>query len=751
MKREDYAIDGMVCASCSLTIEKAVGKLAGVTDVSVNLTTEKMNVAYDARALDEQKIISAVSDAGYGAKLLAGTFSEIEQQTAKKTRQLDKLWLQFIYSAIFTIPLLYIAMGSMIGLWLPSFIQPASNPKFFVMIELLLVLPVIILNLDYFKIGFKTLVRGHPNMDSLVALGSGAALIYSFFGTIQVFMGNYSYSDTLYYEAAATILTLITLGKYFETVSKGKTSTAIKKLLDLTPKTANVIINGQEKEISLADVKLENIVIVRPGQKIPVDGQIIEGNSTVDESLLTGESMPVTKKIGDDVFAGSLNQSGTFELKVTKNQKETVLAQIIKLVENAQAQKAPIAKIADKVSAIFVPVVITLALLAGLGWYFIGGESFSFSLTIMIAVLVIACPCALGLATPTAIMVGTGKGADNGVFFKSGTALESLQNVQTIVLDKTGTITTGIPSVTDIVSFNNFTKQSVLELATALEYNSEHPLAKAIMMYAKEYNVNAMKTSNFQLVEGKGIQAVVDSSTASLGNESLMEVNKVNILPQVKLQVDKLALQGKTPLLLALDTQLVGIIAISDPVKNSSRAAISKLQDAGLEVIMMTGDNKKTAAAIAKQVGIKVVKSEVMPADKAQNIQALQASGKLVSMVGDGINDAPALAQADVGIAIGSGTDVAVAAADIVLFNSNLLDVVTAYRLSRVTIRNIKENLFWAFAYNILGIPVAMGGLFLFGGPLLNPMIAGAAMSFSSVSVLLNALRLRSFKLSEEM
>lgn len=751
MKREDYAIDGMVCASCSLTIEKAVGKLAGVTDVSVNLTTEKMNVAYDARALDEQKIISAVSDAGYGAKLLAGTFSEIEQQTAKKTRQLDKLWLQFIYSAIFTIPLLYIAMGSMIGLWLPSFIQPASNPKVFVMIELLLVLPVIILNLDYFKIGFKTLVRGHPNMDSLVALGSGAALIYSFFGTIQVFMGNYSYSDTLYYEAAGTILTLITLGKYFETVSKGKTSTAIKKLLDLTPKTANVIINGQEKEISLADVKLENIVIVRPGQKIPVDGQIIEGNSTVDESLLTGESMPVTKKIGDDVFAGSLNQSGTFELKVTKNQKETVLAQIIKLVENAQAQKAPIAKIADKVSAIFVPVVITLALLAGLGWYFIGGESFSFSLTIMIAVLVIACPCALGLATPTAIMVGTGKGADNGVFFKSGTALESLQNVQTIVLDKTGTITTGIPSVTDIVSFNNFTKQSVLELATALEYNSEHPLAKAIMMYAKEYNVNAMKTSNFQLVEGKGIQAVVDSSTASLGNESLMEVNKVNILPQVKLQVDKLALQRKTPLLLALDTQLVGIIAISDPVKNSSRAAISKLQDAGLEVIMMTGDNKKTAAAIAKQVGIKVVKSEVMPADKAQNIQALQASGKLVSMVGDGINDAPALAQADVGIAIGSGTDVAVAAADIVLFNSNLLDVVTAYRLSRVTIRNIKENLFWAFAYNILGIPVAMGGLFLFGGPLLNPMIAGAAMSFSSVSVLLNALRLRSFKSSEEM
>ncbi|EJF00553.1 heavy metal translocating P-type ATPase [Liquorilactobacillus mali] len=745
MKREDYAIDGMVCASCSLTIEKAVSKLAGVSDVSVNLTTEKMNVAYDPKSLDEQKIISTVVDAGYGAKRLEGTSDEIEQRTFSKTQQINKLWSQFFYSAIFTVPLLYLAMGSMLGFWLPGFIQPNSNPRIFVAVELILAIPVVILNIDYFKIGFKTLAKGHPNMDSLVALGSGAALVYSFFGTFQVISGNYSYSDDLYYEAAGTILTLITLGKYFETVSKGKTSTAIKKLLDLAPKTANVIINGQEEERLLSDVKVGDIVIVRPGQKIPADGQIIEGNSTVDESLLTGESMPISKKLGDSVFGGSLNQIGSFKFRITKEQKETVLSQIIKLVEDAQAQKAPIAKIADKVSAIFVPTVIALALLAGLGWYSIGNESFSFSLTIMIAVLVIACPCALGLATPTAIMVGTGKGADNGVFFKSGTALESLQNIQAIVLDKTGTITTGVPSVTNILSFNNLTKKDVMEFAEALEYNSEHPLAKAIMMYAKEHDMKTKVVSDFQSVAGKGIQAVIDDQTVILGNESLMMMNKVDV-SFIKNQLDELALQGKTPLLLGLGTKLAGIIAIADPIKNSSRTAVTKLQDAGIEVIMMTGDNAKTASAIAEQVGIKTVRSEVMPADKANQVQALQAESKLVGMVGDGINDAPALARANVGIAIGSGTDVAIDAADIVLLHSDLLDVVTAYLLSKATIHNIKENLFWAFAYNIMGIPVAMGGLYLFGGPLLNPMIAGAAMSFSSVSVLLNALRLRSFR-----
>ncbi|MDN7146063.1 heavy metal translocating P-type ATPase [Liquorilactobacillus mali] len=744
MKREDYAIDGMVCASCSMTIEKAVGKLAGVADVSVNLTTEKMNVAYDPQSLDEQKIVSTVVDAGYGAKLLAGTSDEIEQRTFSKTQQINKLWNQFFYSAIFTVPLLYLAMGSMLGFWLPRFIRPSFNPQIFVIVELILAIPMVVLNIDYFKIGFKTLAKGHPNMDSLVALGSGAALIYSFFGTFQVILGNYSYSDDLYYEAAGTILTLITLGKYFETVSKGKTSTAIKKLLDLAPKTANVIINGQEEERLLSDVKIGDIAIVRPGQKIPADGQIIEGNSTIDESLLTGESMPISKKLGDSVFGGSLNQTGSFKFRITKEQKETVLSQIIKLVEDAQAQKAPIAKIADKVSAVFVPTVITLALLAGFGWYFIGNESFSFSLTIMIAVLVIACPCALGLATPTAIMVGTGKGADNGVFFKSGTALESLQNIQTIVLDKTGTITTGVPSVTDILSFNDFTKKEVMEFAKALEYNSEHPLARAIMMYAKEHDVKTKVVSDFQSVAGKGIQAVIADQAVILGNESFMMMNKVDV-SFIKNQIDELALQGKTPLLIALGTKLAGIIAIADPIKSASRTAIARLQDAGIEVIMMTGDNDKTASAIAEQVGIKTVRSEVMPADKANQVQALQREGKLVGMVGDGVNDAPALAQANVGIAIGSGTDVAIDAADIVLLHSDLLDVVTAYLLSKATIHNIKENLFWAFAYNIMGIPVAMGGLYLFGGPLLNPMIAGAAMSFSSVSVLLNALRLRSF------
>ncbi|MFT9098482.1 heavy metal translocating P-type ATPase [Liquorilactobacillus sp.] len=749
MKSEDYAIDGMVCASCSLTIEKAVSKLIGVSDVSVNLTTEKMNVVYEPESLDKQKIVSTVIAAGYGAKLLVGTSDEIEQQTFSKERQINKLWSQFVYSAILTVPLLYIAMGSMLGFWLPDFMRSDSNPRLFVAVELILAIPVVILNFDYYRIGFKTLLKGHPNMDSLVALGSGAALVYSVFGTTQVFLGKYSYSDTLYYEAAGTILTLITLGKYFETVSKGKTSTAIKKLLDLAPKTANVIVDGREEERLLADIKIENIVIVRPGQKIPVDGQIIEGNSTVDESLLTGESMPVTKKLGDNVFGGSLNQGGSFKLKVTKKQKETVLSQIIKLVEDAQAQKAPIAKIADRVSSFFVPTVIILALLAGFGWYFIGNESFSFSLTIAIAVLVIACPCALGLATPTAIMVGTGKGADSGVFFKSGTALESLQNVQAVVLDKTGTITTGIPSVTDIFTFNNFTEKKVIELAAALEYNSEHPLARAIMAYVREHDVQIRAASDFQSIAGKGIQAVIAGDTISIGNESLMMAKQIDV-SQIKKQVDGLALQGKTPLLLALGTQLVGIVAIADSIKSSSRSAIARLQEVGLEVIMMTGDNAKTASAIAEQVGIEIVKSEVMPADKAQQVQALRIEGKRVAMVGDGINDAPALAQADVGIAIGSGTDVAVAAADIVLLHNDLLDVVTAYQLSKATIRNIKENLFWAFAYNILGIPVAMGGLFLLGGPLLNPMIAGAAMSFSSVSVLLNALRLRSFRPSKK-
>ncbi|MDN2453518.1 heavy metal translocating P-type ATPase [Lactobacillus sp. UCMA15818] len=749
MKSEDYAIDGMVCASCSLTIEKAVSKLIGVSDVNVNLTTEKMNVVYEPESLDKQKIVSTVIAAGYGAKLLVGTSDEIEQQTFSKERQINKLWSQFVYSAILTVPLLYIAMGSMLGFWLPDFMRSDSNPRLFVAVELILAIPVVILNFDYYRIGFKTLLKGHPNMDSLVALGSGAALVYSVFGTTQVFLGKYSYSDTLYYEAAGTILTLITLGKYFETVSKGKTSTAIKKLLDLAPKTANVIVDGQEEERLLADIKIENIVIVRPGQKIPVDGQIIEGNSTVDESLLTGESMPVTKKFGDNVFGGSLNQGGSFKLKVTKKQKETVLSQIIKLVEDAQAQKAPIAKIADRVSSFFVPTVIILALLAGFGWYFIGNESFSFSLTIAIAVLVIACPCALGLATPTAIMVGTGKGADSGVFFKSGTALESLQNVQAVVLDKTGTITTGIPSVTDIFTFNNFTEKKVIELAAALEYNSEHPLARAIMAYVREHDVQIRAASDFQSIAGKGIQAVIAGDTISIGNESLMMAKQIDV-SQIKKQVDGLALQGKTPLLLALGTQLVGIVAIADSIKSSSWSAIARLQEVGLEVIMMTGDNAKTASAIAEQVGIEIVKSEVMPADKAKQVQALRIEGKRVAMVGDGINDAPALAQADVGIAIGSGTDVAVAAADIVLLHNDLLDVVTAYQLSKATIRNIKENLFWAFAYNILGIPVAMGGLFLLGGPLLNPMIAGAAMSFSSVSVLLNALRLRSFRPSKK-
>lgn len=744
-KKEDYAIDGMVCATCSLTIEKAVGKLAGINDVSVNLTTEKMNVAYDSSKLDEQKIIAAVVNSGYGAKLLTGAADEEERRTLAKTKQISNLWNHFIYSAIFIIPLLYVAMGSMFGLWVPGFMNPDANPKIFVAIELLLVLPVIVLNRDYFRIGLKALFKGHPNMDSLVALGSGAAFIYSLFGTVMIFGGNFSYINQLYYEAAGTILTLITLGKYFEILSKGKTSSAIKKLLNLVPKTANVLIDGKEQEVSLEKLKLKDIVIVRPGQKIPVDGVIIEGKSNVDEALLTGESMPTKKGQGDTVIGGTLNQTGIFKLSVTKVPNDTVLSQIVRLVEDAQSQKAPIAKIADRVSAIFVPTVIVLALMAGLAWFLIGHESFSFSLTIMIAVLVIACPCALGLATPTAIMVGTGKGAENGVFFKSGVSLETLKNIETVILDKTGTITTGNPTVTDILSFGEYSKDKLISFAATVEDNSQHPLAKAILEYARKRGIKILPSTDFQLIEGMGIQAAIQDIHVSLGNTKLMQESQIDI-SEVVFQADEFASQGKTPLLVAVDSQIAGIIAVADPIKKTSQKAIIRLKKAGLNVLMITGDNAKTAAAVAKQVGITEIKSEVMPADKSKYVKALQGEGKLVAMVGDGINDAPALAQADVGIAIGSGTDVAIDAADVVLMHSDLADVEVAYQLSQATIRNIKENLFWAFAYNMLGIPVAMGILFLFGGPLLNPMIAGVAMSFSSVSVLLNALRLKSFR-----
>ena len=729
----------MTCASCAQTVEKAVNKLAGVQAATVNLATEKLTVHYDKEQLNTAAIEAAVTKAGYQAF----TEKTVEMQSAKKD-PIQKLWQRFWLSAIFTVPLFYLAMGEMIGLPLPSFLNPMTQPVAFVSTQLILVLPVMIFGHAFFSNGFKALFKGHPNMDSLVALGTSAAFLYSLYGTVMVYLGETHFAMHLYYESAAVILTLITLGKYLESVSKGKTSEAIKKLLDLAPKTARILKNDSEIEVPVEQVVAGDIVIVRPGEKIPVDGQLIVGHSAVDESMITGESLPVEKQPGDSVVGASINKTGTFRYQATKVGKDTTLAQIIQLVEDAQGSKAPIARLADKVSGVFVPIVIGLALLAGLAWFFFGQESWIFALTITISVLVIACPCALGLATPTAIMVGTGKGAENGVLIKSGDALETTRNITTIVFDKTGTITEGKPVVTDHLPYGEHTKETVLQLAASAEDGSEHPLGEAIVAAAKQQKLTFSSVSHFQAVPGHGITGRLDGKDVLLGNKKLMDQKQIDV-SSVIASAEGLAKQGKTPMYVAMDGALIGLIAVADTVKTSSAQAIERLHQMGIKVAMITGDNARTAQAIADQVGIDEVISDVLPEDKAAKVAELQQTGQKVAMVGDGINDAPALAKADVGIAIGSGTDVAIESADIGLMRSDLMDVPTAVELSRATIKNIKENLFWAFAYNVLGIPVAMGLLHLFGGPLLNPMIAGAAMSFSSVSVLLNALRLKRF------
>lgn len=744
-ENKTFAITGMTCASCAQTIEKATSKLEGVSDSSVNLATEKMNIQYDASSVSVSDIMQAVSSAGYEAHEDVGSSSDsVDQDKEKKEKEIKSLWKRFWISAVFSAPLLYIAMGHLLGAPLPGFIDPAMNPEAFALIQLALTIPVVIVNTHIYTVGFKTLFARHPNMDSLIALGTSAAVLYGIFATVMILSGDVSYANDLYFETAAVILALITLGKYLETLTKGKTSEAIKKLMGLAPKTAIVIRNGQEVEISIDEVVVDDILIVKPGEKMPVDGVVVEGMTAVDESMLTGESIPVEKAAGDNIIGASINKNGTIQYKATKVGKDTALSQIIKLVEEAQGSKAPIAKMADVISGYFVPIVIVLSILSGLAWY-IGGQTGLFALTITIAVLVIACPCALGLATPTAIMIGTGKGAENGVLIKSGVALESTHKLQTIVFDKTGTITEGKPKVTDIVVTNDISEEELLTLAASAEKGSEHPLGEAIVKDAQEKDFNLLKTDAFNAIPGHGIEVTIDGKNLLLGNKKLMDDRNIS-LGSLANSSDNLANEGKTPMYIAMNDKIAGIIAVADTVKENSLKAIEKLHEMGIEVAMITGDNKRTAEAIAKKVGIDRVLSEVLPEDKANEVKKLQDEGKKVAMVGDGINDAPALAQADVGIAIGSGTDVAMESADIVLMRSDLMDVPTAVQLSKSTIRNIKQNLFWAFAYNGAGIPVAMGILFLFGGPLLSPIFAAAAMSFSSVSVLLNALRLKRFK-----
>lgn len=742
--KKTFNIEGMTCASCAQTIEKATQKLRGVNLSSVNLTTEKLVVEYDPGMVNLTDIIKAVMDSGYEAHEEVATADTVDQNKEKKQKEIKSLWNRFLISALFTAPLLYIAMGHLVNAPLPDFINPMMNPEAFAIVQLVLTLPVVAVNSKIYRNGFKALSKGHPNMDSLISLGTSAAFLYGVFATVMIFRGEVAYANELYYETAAVILALIVLGKYLETLTKGKTSEAIKKLMGLAPKTALVVRNGKESEISIDEVVVGDIIVVRPGGKTPVDGVVIEGLTSVDESMLTGESIPVEKSVGDAIIGASINKNGTIRYKATKVGKDTALSQIIKLVEDAQGSKAPIAKMADIISGYFVPIVIAIAILSAIAWYF-AGQTGVFALTIAISVLVIACPCALGLATPTAIMIGTGKGAEHGVLFKSGTALETTHKLNTIVFDKTGTITEGKPKVTDIITAEGISETELLTLSASAEKGSEHPLGEAIVNSAEEKGLAFLKTETFNAIPGHGIEVTINGQHLLLGNKKLMDERHIGLGNLVSAS-DALASQGKTPMYIAKDGKIAGIIAVADTVKESSLRAIKKLHKMGIEVAMITGDNKRTAEAIAKQVGIDRVLSEVLPEDKANEVKKLQDEGKKVGMVGDGINDAPALAQADVGIAIGSGTDVAIESADVVLMRSDLMDVPTAVELSKSTIRNIKENLFWAFAYNILGIPFAMGVVYAFGGPLLSPVIAAAAMSFSSISVLLNALRLKGFQ-----
>ena len=739
IKDYTFKVEGMTCSACANRVERVTQKIEGVELAVVNFATEKLTIKLDADVASYGQVKAAVEKAGFQLVSEEDTIKGEE----KKHDEASKLLIRFIISLIFAVPLLIISMGHMVGMPLPHLIDPMMNPFNFGIVQLILTLPVVMAGYKFYQVGIKNLIQLSPNMDSLIAIGTLTAFFYSVFGIYKITQGDASYAMHLYFESAAVILTLITLGKYLEAVSKGKTSQAIKALMGLAPKTATIERNGRELEVPIEEVVVGDLVLVKPGEKLPVDGEVIEGSTAIDESMLTGESIPVEKTVGSLVIGASINKTGFIKYKATKVGRDTALSQIVKLVEDAQGSKAPIAKMADIISAYFVPIVIGLAILSSVAWL-LAGETGVFALSIFISVLVIACPCALGLATPTAIMVGTGKGAEYGVLIKGGEALETTHKLSKLIFDKTGTITEGKPKVTDIVT-TNLSEEQLLIYAASAEKGSEHPLGEAIVRAAIDRGYQLCELQSFNAIPGHGIEVSIQGKQMLLGNKKLM-IEKTIDVSSLSETSDQLAYDGKTPMYMAIDGQLAGIIAVADTVKESSKKAIETLHQMGIKVAMITGDNQKTADAIARQVGIDLVLAEVLPADKANEVKKLQETGVKVGMVGDGINDAPALAQADIGIAIGSGTDVAIESADIVLMKSDLMDVSTAIKLSKATIRNIKENLFWAFAYNVLGIPVAMGLLHLLGGPLLNPMIAAAAMSLSSVSVLLNALRLRRFK-----
>ena len=740
MAEKNYTVTGMSCASCANAVEKALNKNNDI-NASVNFATEKLNIEYDEKKYNFDKIREIVESAGYGLveDMIEDKKMELYQEKIKSLKN------RLILAIIFVVPLLYISMGHMLGAVLPEFLNPKVNPLNFALAQFVLTLPIIYAGRDFFLHGFKNLVRKSPTMDSLIAIGATAAVLYGIYATFRIVTVDPEAHMDLYYETAGTIITLILFGKLLEAKTKGQTSSAIKKLIGLQPKKAKIIENGAEKEVLIENLKVGDIVIVKPGEKIAVDGRIVEGATSIDESMLTGESLPVSKKVGDKVVGGSINKNGSIRFEATEIGKNTVLSQIIKLVEEAQGSKAPISRMADIVSAYFVPIVIGIAIITGIAW-FLSGSGLVTALSFFIAVLVIACPCALGLATPTSIMVGTGKGAENGILIKSGEALETAHKIKTVVFDKTGTITKGKPVLTDLIAYGKYNENELLKIAASVENDSEHPLAEAIVNKAKEKNIEIKPYEKFRAMPGYGIRAIFEGKEVQIGNRKLMENREINVEISQK-DYDILSNEGKTPMYISIDNEFAGLVAVADVIKETSKEAIEKLKKMGIKTIMLTGDNEKTAKFIAKQVGIDDVISEVLPYQKSQKVKELQEKDEFVAMVGDGINDSPALAQANVGIAIGNGTDVAIESADIVLIRNDLRDVAGAIALSKATITNIKENLFWAFFYNVLGIPFAAGIFYaFFNGPKLDPMIAAFAMSFSSVSVLGNALRLKFFK-----
>lgn len=771
MVKKKFNVTGMACSACSSKVEKNVSNINGVSNVSVNLLTNSMILDYDEKQVTIDIIKKCVIDLGFGISEYNNRYavnksnksdvkdsSKIANEIRNKDIKLMKL--RIIISFCFLIPLMYISMHSMLNKWIglpiPLFIKNifdgTQNSLLFAFSQFILLLPILYVNQKYYKIGYKSLIKKSPNMDTLIALGSSAATLYGIYAIFRLGYGlghnNIAtitkYSNDIYFESAGTILTLITLGKYFEAKSKGKTSEAIEKLIKLAPKTALVERDGVEIEIGIEDVKKDDLVIIKPGISVSVDGVIVEGTSSIDEAAITGESMPVEKRVGDTVIAATVNKLGFLKVKATKVGEDTTISQIIKLVEEASSSKAPIAKLADKVAGVFVPLVMGISILCFLIWI-LSGASFEFSLSIAIAVLVISCPCALGLATPVAIMVGTGKGAENGILIKSGDALEIAHMVDTVVLDKTGTITEGKPYVTDIISYNNTDKNKLLKIAVSLEKSSEHPLAEAIINYGNKNNITEYEITDFSVFSGKGVSATINNKIYYAGNKSLMDQINVNT-NVIENNLSSVTDNGKTPMIFSDNERIIGLIAVADVIKKNSAKAVEQLKSMNIDVIMLTGDNKKTAEAIQKSVNVTKVYAEVLPHEKERKVSDLQKSGRKVAMVGDGINDSPALARADVGIAIGAGTDIAIESADIVLVKNDIMDVVSAIKLSKAVIRNIKQNLFWAFFYNTLCIPLAAGILYAPFNIKLSPMIGAAAMGFSSVFVVSNALRLKMFK-----